>query len=92
VIGVGFTLLSSLPTLIFAKENSLANNMNNINDMDAPREKVGILFVFVKIYRAFRDMPGTMARVTLLFFFSWYLLSFFSLVFQYLFVIFVHFL
>eukprot|EP01100_Stratorugosa_tubuloviscum_P009519 TRINITY_DN3992_c1_g1_i1.p1 TRINITY_DN3992_c1_g1~~TRINITY_DN3992_c1_g1_i1.p1 ORF type:complete len:460 (-),score=220.95 TRINITY_DN3992_c1_g1_i1:171-1550(-) len=63
VLGAGFVGFSIIPSLLAAKEKQfeLAENQTKPN----------VLGVFVKIGKTFWNMPNTMARIIIVFFFSW---------------------
>jgi len=63
MLGVVFVLISTIPTLLAAKEIPYQR--------EPGKEKPNILSVFVQIFRAFRSMPFEMTKVVMLFFFSW---------------------
>lgn len=64
VIGVGFTVFSMIPTLLFGSEKRYERG---------PNEKVpSFVNTFTSIYDAFKSMPMALLKVVLLFLLSWY--------------------
>jgi solute carrier family 45 protein 1/2/4 len=62
-IGVGFILFSCIPTCIAAKEQRYIR---------APGEtSIGLLGVFIQIWRGFKTMTWDLRKIMLVFFFSW---------------------
>jgi len=86
-LGVGFVLLASVITLIFAKEDQLqAVSDEDIDPSDPEHKYKGVAGAFYQIYYAFKTIPKAMVIVVLTYFFSWcayspfmiYTTSFFS--------------
>jgi len=84
-LGVGFVLIASVITLLFAHEEPFGGEGEDEVSPDGKVHK-GVGGAFVKIYLAFRYIPKAMIIVVLTYFFSWcayspfmiYLTSFFS--------------
>jgi len=85
-LGVGFVLLASAITLIFAKEEQLVDDhpkgphesdpaLNTREDGSLPgfeeKDHTGVCGAFYKIYYAFKTIPKAMIIVVLTYFFSW---------------------
>jgi len=63
LIGCGFIILSCIPTMIICKEQVYVEV--------GEKKNKSIGGVFIRIFRGFRYMPGSLYRIAILYFFSW---------------------
>jgi len=90
LLGVGFVLIATVITLIFAKEKPLdeesSSLLNQEGEESGANKHSGVAGAFYKIFYAFKTIPRKMIIVVVTYFFSWcayspfmiYTTSFFS--------------